>query len=94
MVAREGTMGTMSLNIKIPEAQELARQLAAETGESMARAVTEALRERLERVRRARRPSRFDRLMEIAREYSAHMSEEVRTLDVDKYLYDENGLPR
>ena len=40
----------MSLNIKDPEAHRLARSLAAETGESMTRAVVEALRERLERV--------------------------------------------
>ena len=47
----------MSLNIKDPEAHRLAQTLAKETGESMTRAVTEALREeRLQRVQRQRRP--------------------------------------
>ena len=42
----------MSLNIKSREAHELAAELARLTGESMTKAVTEALRERLERKRR------------------------------------------
>lgn len=37
----------MSLNVKDAEAHELARALAKETGETMTRAVTEALREPL-----------------------------------------------
>jgi hypothetical protein len=44
----------MSLNIKSPEAHELAAELARLTGESMTKAVTEAIRERLERERRKR----------------------------------------
>ncbi|HEX5078287.1 MAG TPA: type II toxin-antitoxin system VapB family antitoxin, partial [Geminicoccaceae bacterium] len=44
----------MSLNIKSAEAHELAAELARLTGESMTKAVTEALRERLERERRRR----------------------------------------
>src|ERR1044071_3520503 len=40
----------MSLNIKNEEAHRLARELAALTGESMTVAVSEALRERIERV--------------------------------------------
>ena len=39
----------MSLNIKSPEAHELAAELARLTGESMTKAVTQALRDRLER---------------------------------------------
>lgn len=39
----------MTLNIKDPEAHKLARKLADRTGETMTRAVTEALRERLAR---------------------------------------------
>lgn len=40
----------MSLNIKDPEADRLARALASATGESLTAAVAVALRERLERV--------------------------------------------
>ena len=41
----------MALNIKNPEAHKLAEELARRTGENMTEAVTQALRERLERVR-------------------------------------------
>ena len=44
----------MSLNIKNEETHQLARELAALTGESMTGAITVALRERLERERRER----------------------------------------
>ena len=44
----------MSLHIKDPETHKLAQALAKETGETMTHAVTEALRERLDRVRRRR----------------------------------------
>jgi hypothetical protein len=44
----------ISLNIKNPEAHELASELARLTGESMTTAVTEAIRERLEREKRER----------------------------------------
>ena len=42
----------MALNIKSAEADRLARELAAETGESLTTAVTKALAERLKRCRR------------------------------------------
>jgi antitoxin VapB len=41
----------MALNIKDGDADRLARELAAETGESITTAVTIAVRERLERLR-------------------------------------------
>ena len=44
----------MSLNIKSPEAHELAAELARLTGQSLTRAVIEAIRERLERKQRQR----------------------------------------
>ena len=44
----------MSLNIKNREAHKLAAQLAKLTGENMTEAVTKAVRERLDRVRRGR----------------------------------------
>jgi antitoxin VapB len=43
----------MALNIKDDAADQLARELAAETGESITTAVTVAVRERLERLRGA-----------------------------------------
>jgi antitoxin VapB len=41
-----------SLNIKDPEAHRLAAAIALETGETMTHVVTEALRERFERLPR------------------------------------------
>ncbi len=43
----------MRLNIKNPEANRLARELVAVTGESITAAVTNAVRVRLERVNKA-----------------------------------------
>ena len=45
----------MGMNIKNPEAHQLAREVAALTGESVTGAVTESLRERLERLRAEQR---------------------------------------
>lgn len=58
----------MALNIRSPEAERLAAALAELTGESKTEAVTIALRDRLERVRRERSRRRLaDELDEIAR---------------------------
>jgi antitoxin VapB len=56
----------MALSIKTKEADQLARELAAITGETMTKAVTVALRERLERERISREPGLADRLMAFA----------------------------
>ena len=52
----------MALNIKSPEADRLARELAAVTGESITVTITRSLSERLERERRVR-----DRKRQLAR---------------------------
>jgi antitoxin VapB len=84
----------MSLNIKNKEAHKLAQQLAKVTGESMTVAVTEAVRERLERVRRERGVALSDRLLEIGKDCAAHLKEPFRSIDHGHLLYDEKGLPR
>jgi len=84
----------MSLNIKDEEAHRLARQLAKVTGESMTHAVTEAVRERLNRVRGAQEIRLSARLLEIGRDCAAHLKEPFRSLDHGSLLYDEKGLPR
>lgn len=84
----------MSLNIKNKEAHKLAQQLAKVTGESMSVAVTEAVRERLERVRRKRGTALSDRLLEIGRDCAAHLKDPFRSMDHDHLLYDDRGLPR
>jgi antitoxin VapB len=84
----------MSLNIKSEEAHRLARELANATGESMTAAVSEAIRERLERVRRNSRKGMAARLLKIGRECAAHLKEPYKSIDHAELLYDEKGLPK
>ncbi|MEU8894691.1 type II toxin-antitoxin system VapB family antitoxin [Nocardia sp. NPDC048505] len=83
----------MALSIKTEEADRLARELAAETHETITEAVTIALRERLDRVRSYRNPD--DYLLRIRRlvdEYNSVGEPDTRTPD-EIIGYDENGLP-
>ena len=84
----------MGLNIKNEETHRLVQELAALTGESMTAAVTEAVRQRLDRVRRDRGVSLADRLVAIGKDCAAHLKEPFRSADHGDLLYDERGLPR
>ena len=83
----------MSLNIKNEETHRLARELANMTGESLTAAVTEAIAERLERVR-GNKDGLADRLLTIGRDCAQHLKEPYRTIDHAELLYDERGLPK
>jgi antitoxin VapB len=83
----------MSLNIKSAEAHELAGELARITGESMTKAVTEAIRERLEREQRRRdEEAVVAKAMAIARRVASYPRKDRRPHG--EFLYDERGLPR
>ena len=83
----------MSLNIKDPETHKLAQILAKETGETMTQAVTEALRERLQRVRRRRKPeATVAELLAIGRRCANTLK--GKPIDHGALLYDERGIPR
>jgi antitoxin VapB len=84
----------MGLNIKNKEAHTLAEELARLTGESMATAVTIAIRERLDRMRQRQGVSLADRLLAIGRDCAAHLKEPYRSADHGSFLYDDRGLPR
>jgi antitoxin VapB len=84
----------MSLNIKNKEAHKLANQLAKLTGENMTEAVTNAVRERLDRVRGQRGSGLADRLVRIGKDCAAHLKEPFRSTDHGDLLYDEKGLPK
>ncbi len=84
----------MSLNIKNEETHRLIRALAALTGESMTAAVTEAVRERLERLRMAQSAGLADRLLAIGRDCAGRLEEPYRSAEHGDLLYDERGLPR
>lgn len=81
----------MGLNIKNPETERLIQELAAASGQTLTGAITEAVREKLDRVRRK---GLAERIMEIGREAASRMTEEERTFNYDDWLYDENGLPK
>lgn len=84
----------MALNIKNPEAERLARELARQTGESVTEAIRKALEDRLQRVK-ARR---------IARSFVEDVQDILRRVDALPILdtrseeqilnYDEHGIPR
>jgi len=83
----------MGLNIKNEETHRVAVQLAKLTGETMTRAVTIALKERLEREKRLRnRTGVADALMKIARRCTSRPILDDRSSD-EILGYDAHGLP-
>ena len=85
----------MTLNIKNDEADRLARELAALTGETVTAAVTEALRERIENVRQRRsRKGLSERLLAIGADSAPRFKEPYRSAEHGDLLYDEKGLPK
>ena len=84
----------MSLNIKNEEAHRLARELASLTGESMTVAVSEAIRERLERVRGSSEEGMAEHLLRIGRDCAAHLKEPYKSAEIGDLLYDDKGLPK
>lgn len=82
----------MALSIKSPEGDELARELAATTGESITTAVIVALRERLERERGQHAAMISRRLEALSAELASLPIVDDREPDVI-LGYDEHGLP-
>ena len=82
----------MTLNVKDPEAHRLAQAIAKATGETMTRAVTEALRERYERLQRRQGKASVEELLTIAQRASAQVKGPY--LDHAEFLYDDRGLPK
>jgi antitoxin VapB len=92
-----GRLNFVSLNIKNPETVRLAKELAAQTDDSVTGAITVALRERLDRVSRAQERHRAEvlaQLMEIAHDAGPRWTEPFRSTEHGDLLYDERGLPR
>ncbi|HJP33685.1 MAG: type II toxin-antitoxin system VapB family antitoxin [Candidatus Latescibacteria bacterium] len=82
----------MSLNIKDPEADRLARELAGLMGETITQTVTVSLRERLRREGGRSPLSLKDEIMEISRRCAALPRRTGSAAD-DIIGYDERGLP-
>jgi antitoxin VapB len=84
----------MALNIKNPEADELARQLAERTGRTITDVVVVALREAFAReMGRARPRSLRDELLEIGRRCAALPDQDQRSAE-EILGFDEIGVPR
>jgi antitoxin VapB len=83
----------MSLNIKNPETYRLIEELADATGETMTGAVTTAVRERLDRLRK-REDDLVERLLAIGRDCAKRLGPDFRGADEVAALYDEDGLPK
>lgn len=87
----------MSLNIKNAETYRLVKELAGETGESMTTAVTEAVRERLDRIRAERgedQEAGFQRALALLAVMRERAPAGYWDQDFDELLYDEMGLPK
>ena len=83
----------MPLNIRNKQTEQLATALAKLTGESKTEAVTQALRERLERTRRTRTKQRLsDEIEKIALHCAALPVLDARHPD-DIIGYDQHGTP-
>jgi len=84
----------MALNIRNPIVEALAAELARLTGETKTEAVTKAVRDRLERVKRARHQrSLADELDTIGKQCARLPVLDPRTPE-EILGYDEHGLPR
>ncbi len=85
----------MGLNIKSEETHQLAMRLAEMTGQSMTRAVTEALQDKLEALQRSNeKEARIKDILAMGTECRARMKEPYLSTDIDALLYDEYGLPK
>ena len=83
----------MALSIRNPMAEQLAREVAAETGENVTQAVIHALEERLERLRGTRQvPDLVGEIMKISRRCNA--LPDMDTRPAEQILgYDDDGVP-
>ena len=84
----------MSLEIENEETCRLARELARLTGETMAGAITVALRERLEREKRMRNADALARKLHAIGQRCAARMGPGPSVDHGELLYDEQGLPK
>jgi antitoxin VapB len=85
----------VALNLKNPETERLAKELARYTGESITEAVTVAIKERLERAERAKkREGRLEWLDELTKRTAPLLKDLPSSDKIGDLLYDkETGLP-
>ncbi len=81
------------MSIKSDEADRLARELAAETGETLTEAVVTALRERLDREHAKYAATMTSRLARLAADVAALPVADDRAPE-EIIDYDDSGVPR
>ena len=92
---KSGYHTQMSLNIKNEETCRLAEELARLTGETKTKAITVALRERLEREKRERSAeTRAKEMRAIAERCARLLGPGPSAAEHGDLLYDERGLPK
>jgi len=93
----------MSLNIKDEEIHGLVKELAELKGTTLTAAVKVAVKGEIEREKARqgksqlqKRMKRSEVLQAFAREFVSRVKEpiDIHSWDIDKLLYDENGLPK
>ncbi len=91
---RHAEEGFMALSIRNPRAEKLAREVAAESGESITQAIIHALEERLVRLKGRRCTTEVaDEIMKISIRCRALPERDRR--EADEILgYDEMGVPK
>jgi antitoxin VapB len=82
----------VGINIKNPETQALAHELAALTGESMTGAITTAVRERRDRLL-AQRSIRAERMRAISEDCARRTPDDLKSVAHGDLLYGPDGLP-
>lgn len=84
----------MAMNIKNPETERLARELAKRTGESLTLAVTVAIKERLDRQKPNPKAGLAAWLNELSKETAPLMKDLPSSDKIGDLLFDkETGLP-
>ena len=84
----------MALSIQNKKAEELAREVAAQSGETITQAITRALEERLERMRGRRTAAdTAAEILKISKRCSQLPDRDVR-MPEEILGYDEMGVPR
>jgi antitoxin VapB len=91
----------MALNIKDEETHAMVRELAALKRTTLTGAVKLAVKEEIEREKASRGESavpkkrkRSEVVQAFAREFVSRVKGPIHSWDIDKFLYDENGLPK
>jgi antitoxin VapB len=84
----------MAISIRNPKAEELAREVAAESGENLTQAIIHALEERLERLKgRKTTEDLAEEIIKISERCSALPELDDRTPE-EILGYDSKGVPR